>query len=107
MAANYLNALELEGMIRHWLTTPPNGYLGSGYGSDPHSMLQTPMKTGLADQFLDKMKRDLPIIGALPAGTVNVFLREVASRNDAKQVIIDVLGKQIDLGEVDLDRIAR
>ncbi|MNF96524.1 hypothetical protein D3C84_793180 [compost metagenome] len=27
-----LPAIEVTGMIQHWLATPENGYLGSGYG---------------------------------------------------------------------------
>jgi len=31
---------DIVGMVRHWLSTPVEAYLGSGYGSDVRALLQ-------------------------------------------------------------------
>lgn len=73
-------------MISHWLHTPPNGYLGESYGSDPVSLLQKPHSEGLADAFIDKMMEDLPVLRSLPAGSVNVYREQV--NKDSFRLII-------------------
>lgn len=91
--ANKLTATEIQGMVRHWLSTPPNGYLGSGYGTDVMAMLQNPMGAGIGDGFIAKMREDLPIIGALPAGAINVYFEDKG--NDSKILWIDVSGSLV------------
>lgn len=88
MASLTLESSDLERMIRHWLSTPPNGYLGSGYGSDPHSLLQQPNSSGLGDAFINKMIEDIPVLKQLPAGTVNVYFEQVSK--DTKRLLIEV-----------------
>lgn len=79
---------DIARMVRHWLSTPPNGYLGSGYGSDPKSLLQLPNNAGLGDAFIDKMLTDIPLLRQLPRGTVNVYFEQVG--NDRKRLLIEV-----------------
>lgn len=85
-------------MVRHWLSTPPNGYLGSGYGCDPYALLQKPQSSGLADEFIDKMMVDLPILKQLPRGTVNVFFQNVGK--DGKRLLIQVGETMIPFEEI-------
>ena len=73
-------------MVDHWLRTPPNGYFGHSYGSDPLSLLQKPHSEMLADAFIDKMLEDLPVLRSLPAGTVNVY-KEQVSKDTARLII--------------------
>lgn len=73
-----ISADDIFNMVKHWLHTPPNGYLGSGYGSDPHSLLQQPNSSGLADSFIDKMFEDLPALKTLPRGSVNVYFEQAS-----------------------------
>lgn len=91
--ASKLNGAELQGMVRHWLTVPPNGYLGSDYGSDPQSLLQNPQVSGMGDAFIRKMEKDVPMIQALPKGAVEVALEDKG--NDAKILHIDVLDSKV------------
>lgn len=79
---------DLERMVRHWLSTRPNGYLGSGYGCDPKALLQKPQSSPLADEFINKMFVDLPILRQLPRGSVNVFFEQVSK--DTKRLLIQV-----------------
>jgi len=90
---NAITAELLQDMIRHWLSTPPNGYLGSGYGSDPLSLLQIAMATNEGDVFLAKMRTDLPLLSALPAGAVNLYFEDTGI--DSKNLIIEVAGAAI------------
>lgn len=88
-----VTAHEIQDMVRHWLRTPPNGYLGSSYGADIKALLQSPMSAGLADAFIDKMLEDVPILAALPAGTVNLYAEELS--NDTLRLVIDLNGSLI------------
>jgi hypothetical protein len=68
-----LTAKDLQGMVSHWLGCPPNGYLGSGYGSSVQDLLQAPLGGPEADQLIAKLRADLPVVGALPESAVNVW----------------------------------
>lgn len=92
-------------MIRHWLSTPPNGYLGSGYGSDVHSLLQQPISSLTADQVLDKLKKDVPLLGALPAGAVNMVAQQKPGSIDKVDLYITVFDEMIRIGEVDATKL--
>lgn len=87
-------------MVGHWLSTPPNGYLGSGYGADPQSLLQKPMSAGLADAFVSKMEKDVPLIGALQGGAVNVYFED--RTNDSKYLHINVLDSLVSVDSAGL-----
>lgn len=97
---NKLNGAELQDMVRHWLGTPPNGYLGSGYGSDPHALLQQPMSSGIGDAFIDKLTDDVPLVGALPAGAVNVYFQEL--ENDKKRLLIEVSDQLVTVDNIEI-----
>lgn len=79
---------DIARMVQHWLHTPPNGYLGSGYGADVKSLLQQPNSSGLGDAFIDKMMADIPILRQLPRGAVNVYFEQV--NKDTKRLLIEV-----------------
>lgn len=92
---NIITAKEIQDMVLHWIGTPPNGYLGSGYGSDIHSLLQQPMRSGMGDSIIAKMREDIPILNALPSGAINLFFLE--RDFESKTLIIEVLGEQINI----------
>jgi hypothetical protein len=85
---NKVTGLEVQGMVRHWLSVPPNGYLGSGYGSDPHELLQKPVTAGLGDALLDKMRLDIPVIDGIE-GAVNLYLQDTEHGN-TKRLLVEV-----------------
>ena len=88
---------EVQLMVRHWLETPPYGYLGSDYGSDAKSLLQKPLSdTSSFDAFRAKLRKDVPVLKALPQGAV-----EIVSWNgypDQKTIGIEVAGQTIEIG---------
>lgn len=84
-------------MVRHWLETPPEGYLGSPYGSDVKSLLQRPQTDDQAlSQFIEKMYVDLPILSILPAGAVRVWTESLGV--DRVALRLDVVGELITVG---------
>ncbi|MBX9756533.1 MAG: hypothetical protein K2X80_17365 [Pseudomonadaceae bacterium] len=93
MAGNKINMLEVADMVRHWLATPVNGFLGSSYGNDAKSLLQQPHNAGLADGFLQKLIKDVPILYGMPSGTVNLYMETVSK--DRVRLIIDLAGTQV------------
>lgn len=67
-----INAQDLQGMVSHWLGCPPNGYLGSGYGSGVSDLLQTPLNGEGADSLIAKLREDIAIMGQLPQAALTV-----------------------------------
>lgn len=75
---------EIAGMIEHWLGTPVDGYLGSGYGFPGKDLLHQPLQGG-ADIIIAKIKRDIP---ALSQADVNLYA--VDNGVDKIQFFIDI-----------------
>jgi hypothetical protein len=87
---------DIQEMVSHWLATPLNGYLGSGFGQTVTDLLQTPLRTGQADAVIAKLRRDVPILGALPRGTINLF--SIPEGPDKLRIFINVNGTEVDVG---------
>lgn len=90
-----ITGLEIQEMVRHWLQTPINSYHGSEYGCDAKSLLQNPQSIGVADTFLKKLKKDLPILAILPANSVNLY--SVPSGVDRLDIFIEVAGTALQI----------
>ena len=85
----------VQGMITHWLHTPINGYLGSGYGQDTKSLLHRPQSVSDADEYLAKLRNDVPVLQALPASSVNLY--GVQTPPDRLDVVLEVAGNAFPL----------
>lgn len=83
-------------MVKHWLETPVNGYLGSSYGSIVPDLLQQPQRSGLADAVLNKLRSDVPLVGAMAADQTNLYA--VNEGPDKTRIFIEVGGTATDLG---------
>jgi hypothetical protein len=81
---------DVQLMVGHWLQTPTNGYLGSPYGQDINSLLQRPQADDAPDEYLDKLRVDVPIITALPEGSANLYAIRTAP--DRLDLMIEVAG---------------
>lgn len=88
---------ETQKMVTHWLNTPMNGYLGSDYGQDAKSLLQRPFSDGGADNFLQKLQDDVPVLTVMPSGTVNLYSSPTPP--DKLNLVIEVAGQEIKLDE--------
>lgn len=67
-----INVDQVKRMIEHWLATPVNGYFYQSYGSTVKEQLLKNQSAFLADQFLEKMKKDIPILQQLPSEQLNL-----------------------------------
>lgn len=85
-----LTATDLQGMVTHWLGCPPNGYLGSGYGSALQDLLQTPLSGGAADAVLRKLRDDVPVMSQIPEDSLNIFAQNEPP--DGLRLFIEVAG---------------
>jgi hypothetical protein len=84
-----ITAHDVYEMVEHWLGTPPNGYLGAGYGSDIKALLQTALNSGLMDDFIAKMLFDIPLLKSLPKGSISIGYIDVPP--DQKRLAIRIL----------------
>lgn len=91
--AQTLTPQDLSGMVTHWLGCRPNGYLGSTYGADLKSMLQSPMSSPAADDLIAKCRLDIPLLSVAPPGTINVAA--VGVDFDRKAILFEVMGQMI------------
>ncbi|MFV3292428.1 MULTISPECIES: hypothetical protein [Pseudomonas] len=101
--AEPLNTELLFRMIAHWWQTKPNTYYGSTYGNPADDLLQKPLSTSLGDWYLAKMIEDIPVLGALPAGMLNLYVDQQGV--DIKDVHIELAGQSIQLS--DLSEVSR
>jgi hypothetical protein len=103
MANDVFNVDLLFRMIAHWLRTKPKSYLGSPYGAPLDDWLQKPLSSPIADAFLAKMKVDIPVLAALPPGTIS--LEATDDGIDQRNLFININGSSISVdslvGEVD------
>lgn len=90
---------DIAAMVEHWLGTPVNGYLGSGYGQDLPSLLQRPHAEGAADGFMQKMREDIPVLTALPGDAVSLY--GTPSGIDRLDIVLEVAGRTYNLSEGD------
>ncbi len=82
-----ITGVDIQSMVQHWLNTPVNGYLGSDYGSDLKSLLHNPQRFGIADGFIAKLKRDVPVLQSFP---INLY--SVPRDVDKLDIVIEVAG---------------
>lgn len=68
-----ITQIEVEKMVRHWLATPVNSYLGSDYGFDKHALLFTPLTMNAADEVIAKLRRDVPVLEMFPSDSINLY----------------------------------
>ena len=86
---------DIHHMVRHWLNTPVGAYLGSDYGQDVKALLQQPQTDGAPDAFLQKLRSDVAVLQALPAGSINLY--GVQTPPDRLDLVIEVAGQVIEV----------
>jgi len=98
---NVITANDLMGMVTHNLNTPPNGYLGSDYGVDIKQLLQNPSSAVInSDAVIDKIVSDVPILSALPDGSVSLYMQTKAGTIDQQTLVISVAGSNMAIGNI-------
>ena len=64
---------ELADMIRHWINTKPNSYLGQDYGFNLQAMLLRPLSENKADFILSELKRHIPPLQAFNSSNLAIY----------------------------------
>ncbi len=67
-----ITAPNLIAMFDYWFNTPCNSIFGQGFGADRTELFLKPEDTPIADNFLNKLKRDLPIFADLSSEQLSV-----------------------------------
>ncbi len=100
MASDKITGEEVQSMVRHWLCCPAGGYLGSDYGHDIPSILQTPLAAGLADVQVQKCRIDVPLVGAMPNGAVNVYaVSDPTALADRQRIVFEIHGALVEASQ--------
>lgn len=81
-------------MLQHWLNTPAYSVFGTSYGCDTSQLLLTPLSAPVADEFIAKLKRDIPVLSQLSSDQLSIV---------AEQEGFEVRRIAIQLGNVLLD----
>ncbi len=84
-----LDHQDLIQILEHWLSTPANMYYGQSYGADLNAFLLVPMTENLANQFIDKLKRDIPMLA-----NVDINLWQEDNSFEQKKLYLEI-GKNI------------
>lgn len=86
-------------MIRHWIATVPNSYLGQSYGFNHHEKLLKPMSDDEADSILQEMKAQMPPLQLL--GEDQLMVQREQLDNQSEKYYITLNGNiHIEIGEV-------
>lgn len=90
-----ITATDMQDMASHWLGCPVEGYFGSDYGNNAKSLLQSPLTGVLADGFVAKLRKDVPLINRLDKNLVNIYM--VDAPPDEKQIFLDIANTQLEI----------
>lgn len=93
-----LDHQDLIQILTHWLSTPANAYYGQSYGADLNTFLLVPMNENLANQFIDKLKRDIPMLA-----NVDINLWQEDNGFEQKRLYLEI-GKNITIDLTQLNQ---
>ena len=94
-AAQQISPYDVQRMVRHWLNTPLNGYLGDDFGNNLPDYLQSPNTANGSSEIMRKMYSDLPVLQLLPSGSISVQSFSDPQISDRMNVLVTVFGEVI------------
>ncbi|MEY2864247.1 MAG: hypothetical protein RLY58_1954 [Pseudomonadota bacterium] len=68
-----INGQDIIRMVTDWLSTPVSAYFGSDYGCDLESLLLKAQSAPVADAFIAKLKRDIPVLSSLSQDQLSLY----------------------------------
>lgn len=83
-----LGVSEITQILEHWNNTRANSYRGSSYGHNHEKLKLQIMSEDIADQYLSKLKNDIPILATLDSDTLSIWSEDL--NNDTKQIYLSV-----------------
>ena len=93
---------KLEDNLIYWFNTAVGSKLGTNFGISKEILFQ-PNSTATANEFIDKLLFDLPLLGAIvPRDDINIYMTEPDSINDisdTRNIFVDIAGLPFFIGE--------
>lgn len=94
-----LGVKEITEILEHWQNTKANAYRGSSYGEDHSKLLLQAMSTDLADQYLSKLKQDIPLLANLDSDTLSIWSEDLG--HDTKRIYLSVGSVLLEIATAD------
>ncbi|HCG3411314.1 TPA: hypothetical protein NJT73_001692 [Acinetobacter baumannii] len=91
-------------MVEYWLNHLVNGKYGSDFGAPLYDLLMAPLDSRVADSFLIKMKKDLPILSELNSDQLALYSQTEGF--ETVHIHLSIMNVNIDLNQV-ADRLGK
>jgi len=94
MTTATVTGMQLQHMVRHWLSTPACAYLGSAYGHNLAGWLQQPLQAhNGADEVIAKLRQDIRLLAILPPESLNLYATE--QDNQPPHLSLEMAGQSV------------
>ena len=93
-----ITAKTIINMVEYWLYHPVNGKYGSNFGAPLYALLMTPLDARVADSFLIKMKKDLPILSELNSDQLALYSQTEGF--ETVHIYLSIMNVKIDLNQI-------
>lgn len=85
---------DIKNMVNHWMSTPAGGYFGQSYGSDIKRILLRQLSAANADEFIKKIRQDIPVLTQIPSGDFSILTEP---KGDSEVIIYLFIGQSIQI----------
>lgn len=93
-----ITAKSILDMVDYWLNHPVNGKFGSDFGAPLYDLLMAPLDARVADSFLIKMKKDLPLLSELNSDQLALYSETEGF--ETVHIYLNIMNVPIDLNQV-------
>jgi hypothetical protein len=87
---------KLLSMFAYWFKTPVNSIFGSSFGCDHSQLFLRPEDAPIADEFLNKLRRDMPVFGLLSPEQLTIEVEKEGF--DVVMIYLRIMGVLVELG---------
>lgn len=88
---------ELADMIRHWINTKPNSYLGQDYGFNLPAMLLGPISESQADFILSELKRHIPPLQNFDSSSLAIYQETFLNDTVKYYIVLSTSSQSIEI----------
>lgn len=92
-----ITAQQLVAMFIYWFNTPCNSIFGQSFGADRTDLFLRPEDAPIADDFLNKLRRDMPIFAQLNSEQLTIEVEHQGF--DVVMIYVRILGVLVELGK--------
>lgn len=72
-----IDRLAVLRMIQHWFDHDLDSYFGSDYGAPLSSLFLTALSAPVANNFIEKMRKDLPVLSMYSNEDIAIYMKNV------------------------------